>query len=110
MIVEELNLNYTGLFFEDGTHMTFKYGMPKEYPPNVNPGDRDFVTVIGKYEDEQVSCWVVKYKNYTHQSNGTLLHITTKVQNGGKPAMSGQRATKLGYVPVSEFKIFGEWK
>lgn len=105
------NLNYTAIFFDEGTHMTWKYGTPKEYPPGVHSGDNAQVKVVGKYEDEQVGCWVAKYKEHaTQPGNNKLLHITTTVQNGGKPVMSGERATKFGYEKITPFILAGVWK
>jgi len=104
------DINYTGIFFNDGMHMTWNYGLPRKYPSNIQSGELAEVTVIGKYEDDQVACWVVKYGRYTHQPSGTLLHVTTKVTNGGKAVMSGQRATKNGYEKIKSFKLKGVWR
>ena len=104
------NLNYTGIFFQDGTHMTWNYGFPLIYPKDTKQGDKAKVKVIGKYEDNQVQCWVVEWDEYTKQPKGTLLHITTKVENGGKPFMSGLRATEKGYEKIKPFVLNGIWK
>lgn len=102
-------LNYTGIKFKDGTHMTWVYGTPLKRPENVNIGDKTKVKVIGKYSDKDIACWVVEWEGKTKQPSGTLLHITTRVDNGAKPIMSGQRATQKGYKKVEPFYIEGVW-
>jgi hypothetical protein len=104
------SLNYTGVFFKDGKHMTWNFGFPLTYPDNVKVGQTVKVKVVGKYEDDQVACWVVELDGVKNQPKGTLLHITIKVENGGKPVMSGLRATEKGYEKVEPFYIEGEWK
>ena len=67
--------------------------------------------MIGEYEDEQVACWVVEYEGIkTQPGKEKLLHVTTKVENGGKPVMSGERATEEGFKPVEPFYLEGIWK
>lgn len=106
-------LNYTGIFFENGTHMTWNFGTPLEYPKGVKAGDKSTVVVHGIYADNDVECFIVSYETFMYQPKGTLLHITTKVQNGAKPVMSGQRATatpsKIQYFE-EPFYLTGEWK
>jgi len=104
------HLNYTGIFLDDGTHMTWIYGLPLKYPEGVKPGDKAKLKVIGVYEDDQVSCLVVEWNNKKKQPPGTLLHVTTKVQNGGKPMMSGKRATEKGYDKTKTYFLEGIWK
>jgi len=103
-------LNYTGIFLKDGTHMTFNYGLPLEYPKDIKSGDKAILKVVGEYSDDQVSCLVVEWNGIKKQPSGTLLHITTKVQNGGKPVQSGQRATKNGYNKITPYKLNGVWR
>ena len=104
-------LNYTGVFLEDGKHMTWNYGFPLEYPKGVNAGDNVTLTVVGNYEDKEVSCLVVKLGVIDKQPNkDTLLHITTKVAQGAKPIMSGIRATEHGYSKIKHYTIDGVWK
>lgn len=111
MKLNELSkLNYTGIFFKDGTHMTWNFGFPLAYPKGIESGQLAKVKVIGKYEDDQVACWVIEWENHTKQPKGTLLHITTKVTNGGKPVMSGLRATEKGFEEVKPFYLEGVWK
>lgn len=110
-LTEKRKLNYTGIFFKNGTHMTWHYGFPLERPDGVSEGDTTKVKVIGEYEDDQVKCLVVEWENHKKQPNDkTLLHITTEVRNGGKPVMSGQRATKYGYEKVKPYYLDGVWK
>jgi hypothetical protein len=90
--------------------MTWNFGFPLVYPKNVNVGDKVKVKVVGMYEDDQVACYVVELDGITNQPKGTLLHITTKVENGGKPVMSGIRATENGYEKVEPFYLDGVWK
>ena len=107
----EGKLNYTAIFFENGSHMTWNYGFPLQYPEGITPGDPARVKAIGKYEDDQVACWVLEYEGMTTQPNNEkLLHVTTKVENGGKPVMSGQRATEQGFEAIEPFYLDGVWK
>lgn len=106
----ESKQTFTGIFFKDKTHMTWHFGTPLEWPEGVNPGDTTKVKVIGTYSDDQVSCYVVEWENYKKQPGGTLLHITTKVENGGKPVMSGERATEKGYTKIEHSYLEGIWK
>lgn len=101
---------YSGIFFADGTHMTyeFKPGNPS-LPKGVSEGQRATVKVIGTYEDEQVACLIVKYGSMTKQPGGTLLHITTKA-DGAKPVESGKRATQKGYERCKPYSLNGTWK
>ena len=101
--------NYTGIFFPDGKHATWQYGYPLRYPEGVKAGDDATVTVIGKYKDEQVGCWVIRWEDKTNKPEGTLLHITTFCK-GASPVESGKRATKSGFESVEEFELKGEWK
>ncbi len=103
-------LNYTGVFLEDGKHMTWNYGFPLEYPKGVKAGDKVTLTVVGNYEDDEVSCMVVRLGVANKQPKGTLLHITTKVAQGAKPVMSGLRATEKGFDKVKPYTIEGKWK
>ena len=59
--------NYTGLFFEDGTHMTWAFGKGHCFPDGVKEGDRGTVNVVGGYSDDEVSCIVVTYNGETTQ-------------------------------------------
>jgi hypothetical protein len=105
-------MNYTGIFFDDGTHMTWNFGYPLTYPEGVTPGDLCTVSIYGRYEDEDVACFLVDFDGKLNQPSGTLLHITTKVENGSKPVMSGLRATEH-YEKIenfSPFTITGVWK
>ena len=101
-------MNYTGIFFPDGKHATWQYGFPLRYPEGVKSGDKATVTVIGKYEDKQVGCHIIKWGDETKQPGGTLLHATTFCK-GTSPVESGRRATKKGYLPTEEFDIEGTW-
>lgn len=108
--VSNNSLNYTGIFFDDGTHMTWNFGRPLQYPEGVSPGDEATVTVFGKYEDDDVGCWVMTWNGHDKQPKGTLLHATFKVENGAKPVMSGQRATANGFERITPFKKTGIWR
>lgn len=103
-------LNYTGVFLENGKHMTWHYGLPLEYPKGVKAGEKVTLTVVGEYKDAEVSCLVVKLGVTAKQPKGTLLHITTNVADGAKPVMSGLRATEMGYDKVKPYTINGVWK
>lgn len=107
-----MSINYTGIFFKDGSHMTWKYGTPLQYPPGVKPGDKAKVTVRGHYEDSEVGCLVVSWEGHNEQPGAApkLLHITTKCVDGAKPVLSGVRATKKGFQPCGEYELEGEWK
>lgn len=59
--------NYTGLFFEDGTHMTWAYGKGLCFPEGVKEGDKGTVDILGGYSDNEVACLVVSYKGQIHQ-------------------------------------------
>lgn len=59
--------NYTGLFFMDGTHMTWAYGKGRIFPENVTEGDTGTVTIIGHYSDAEVSCDVVIFNDSLYQ-------------------------------------------
>lgn len=109
--------NYTGIFFDDGTHMTWNYGSPLKYPVGVKAGDKMTVEIYGKYQDADVGCWVVKFAKfakfgiYENQPNGTLLHITFKALNGTKPVESGKRATSKGFKKLANVRFkTGTWK
>jgi len=103
-------VNYSAVFFPDGSHMTWYYGDSSVKPSGVKSGDKARVKVIGKYSDDQVACWVVQWKDYKNQPSGKVLHITSKVQNGGKPYQSGQRASQNGYKKIDKpFYIDGVW-
>lgn len=59
---------YSGIFFENGQHMTyhFKTGSP-QLPEGVKEGDAGTVTVIGHYCDSDVECFIVTFKDETTQ-------------------------------------------
>ena len=59
--------NFTGLFFNDGTHMTWAYGKGLCFPEGVKEGDFGDVEFVGKYSDSEVACFVVTYNGLTHQ-------------------------------------------
>ncbi len=106
----EKKIAFTGIFFKDKTHMTWHHGSPLKRPEGVEPGDKARVKVVGKYSDNQVACHIVEWEGKKKQPSGKLLHITTRVTNGGKPVMSGERATKKGYKEVTPFYLEGAWK
>jgi hypothetical protein len=68
------------------------------------------VKVVGEYSDDQVACYIVEWEGITKQPKGTLLNITYRVSNGGKPVMSGIRATEKGYNKIKNFYLEGIWK
>lgn len=101
--------NYSAIYFPDiKLHMTWNYG-DIVYPENVHKNDKAMVTVVGKYNDKDVSCLIVEFNGITRQPKGTLLHITTRCENGAKPVESGLRATKKGYKKVAPYILEGVW-
>lgn len=102
--------NYTGIFFQDGKHMTWNFGSSNVFPNGINRNDEATVTIIGKYSDKDVSCLIVEWNGITNQPSGKLLHITTRCENGVSPSESGVRATKYGYQKVEQYQIKGVWK
>lgn len=89
--------------------MTWDFGTPLQYPIGVHKGDEAEVTVVGKYNDKDVSCLIVEFKEFKVQPRGILLHITTRVENGAKAFDSGIRATKNGYKKITPYTIQGVW-
>lgn len=59
--------NFTGLFFNDGTHMTWAYGKGRCFPNGVKEGDFGEIEFVGSYSDKEVSCCIVTYNGLTHQ-------------------------------------------
>lgn len=59
--------NYTGLFFKNGTHMTWAYGKGPLFPEGVNEFDSGTVTVVGHYSDKEVSCLIVEFNGIKTQ-------------------------------------------
>ena len=59
--------NYTGLFFSDGSHMTWCYGKGEVFPDGVKYGDEGKVYVVGEYSDKEVSCFVVTFNGIKTQ-------------------------------------------
>lgn len=105
-----MSKNYTSIYFPDTRlHMTWNFGTPLKYPLNVKPQENAKVIVVGKYNDKDVSCLIVTYNGITHQPCGTLLHITTRFDNGVKPVESGRRATKNGYKKIEHYELNGFW-
>ena len=59
---------YTGIFFDDGTHMTWNFNPPNpDFPIGVKEKDSATVRIIGKYEDKDVACLVVEWKGNKYQ-------------------------------------------
>lgn len=59
---------YTGIFFPDGTHMTWNFNPPNpEFPIGVEEGEKAIVKVIGRYEDSQLECLIVTWKGNKYQ-------------------------------------------
>ena len=105
------DLSYSGVFLENGKHMTWNHGLPKQYPNGIKPGDTAELEVIGEYEDDDVACLIVTWNGETNQPKGTLLHITTKKENGVGSVESGRRATKNGYDKIDKpYTVKGVWK
>ena len=104
-------MNYTGIFLND-SHMTWNFGFPLVYPEGVKPGDPAEIKILGRYDDEDVSCWICEFNDHYTQPKGTLLHITIETRNGAKPVMSGLRATQNpdNIVQCIPFKVQGQWK
>jgi len=96
---------YSGFFLEDGTHCTWEFNPGKcELPQGISEGDEVTLLRVGKYSDEDVECLIVRLVlpgsvngKIQKQPSGTLLHITTRCENGVKPVESGLRATEKGY-------------
>jgi hypothetical protein len=98
---------YSGFFLEQG-HVTWEFAPGAcTLPAGLQEGSEVEVVVIGKYEDDDVACDIVKVvlpngKVLTNQGSGTLLHMTTKVGEGISPVLSGVRATENGYTSLPE--------
>jgi hypothetical protein len=59
---------YSGIFFEDGTHMTYNFNPSNpKLPAGVSEGDQVELWVVGKYEDDEVACDIVVYKGRKFQ-------------------------------------------
>jgi len=87
--------------------MTCQFGLGCKFISTVKEGDLVDLTVVGKYSDAQVECWIVSLDGITHQENGTLLHITTR-NDGVSPIESGIRATKHGYQEIKPFVMYAQ--
>jgi hypothetical protein len=87
------------------------------FPKGIRDGDKAEVIIIGTYEDHQVSCDIVEWKEFKFQpfkqfvrNTTNLLHVTKKVENGRKALQSGYRATDHGYTTAKEKRtINGTW-
>ena len=120
---------YAAIEFDDCSHMTYDYtpGGPLKLPPglffddsNIEPKKRysrgQSVIVMGEYQDNKVKCLIVRFnfnnKQYSHQPNGILLHITTWTDTDTPPVQSGIRATnnsdKIIYYDAPYIQ-FGTW-
>lgn len=59
---------YSGIFFADGTHMTWNYNPSNpSLPEGVKDGDSATINLVGVYEDDEVGCLVVSWNGFTHQ-------------------------------------------
>jgi len=92
---------YSGFFMNSGDHVTYDYNPGNcRLPERINKGDAVTVEVYGRYDDSEVSCYLVR----VHLADGrvldkqlgktTLLHITLWTAPGVPPVESGLRATK----------------
>lgn len=105
---------YSGIFLEDGSHVTFDFNPGEPSLPNgVEEGDVAVIEVVGEYSDDLVSCEIVEVDGLRTQcSKNTLLHITTWLADGVKAFQSGLRATKnadkISYFENSKIKQ-GVW-
>ena len=101
---------YTGIFFEDGTHMTWHFdieSLPK-FPYGIQEGDMGTIKVIGRYEDEEVACLIVEWEEYIFSLLNVYLHITTKALI--EPQYSGIRATEFGWDAIGiPYCLTGKW-
>jgi hypothetical protein len=61
------DMRYSGIFFTNGTHMTYEYSANCSLPVGYRNGDSANVTVIGEYHDDDVSCLIVRLGDLTHQ-------------------------------------------
>jgi predicted GIY-YIG superfamily endonuclease len=88
---------YSGIFFPDGSHVTWNFAPPPanpELPNGVKEGDMVEVEVVGKYKDKNCTCDIVKIEDITHSPfNGNILHITRSTK-GIQPYEVGVRATE----------------
>ena len=117
----EINL-YTSIEINSlGLHMTWDFNPGKcEFPEGVEEGQKDTLTVVGRYEDKDCRCLIVSFKDGSldtqrRQPSGTLLHLTEHVSNGVTPYECGQRATKNGdritwFISADEYNLVGVWK
>jgi len=93
---------YSAFFLGDGKHCTWEFA-PEKCTLPCDKGEEVLLEVVGKYQDDEVSCLIVEAilpssQRLTHQKDGaTLLHITTFCKEGVSPVESGRRATSRGY-------------
>lgn len=102
---------YTGIFFDENLHMTWHFDIDGNagFPEHVKEGDSAEVEVLGQYEDEEVACFIVRWKGLSHNPQETLLHITTKALIEAQ--YSGIRATKNGWKELdAPYILKGVWK
>jgi len=109
--VKMIKHTYTGIFFEDGTHMTWHFDLENIlfFPDGVEEGDFAIVKVVGKYEDEEVACFIVEWEEKSKTDIGIYLHITTKAKI--EPYYSGIRATENGWKYLDRpYYLKGIWR
>ena len=108
---------YSAIFIED-KHITIDFNPGKcILPEGVKNGDKVSVLVYGKYNDNEgyealIVGIKIGYKLLTEQPSGlgegTILHITTQIPEGGSPVETGKRSTANGWDPITPYWIEGE--
>jgi hypothetical protein len=110
---------YSGVFFEDGTHMTYDYSDKEGFPPLLPPlrqeGDAQQVLIVGEYNydgDVALICAInISGKCYKYSPcTGRVLHITKKYKES--PNQCGLNATnnirRIRYFKEFYVKV-GKW-
>ena len=108
-LTEQQNI-YSGVFFDNGLHMTWEFGKNCSLPKGVKEGDEEQVCLLSVVTKQKIGVYCCKFKlngkDILEQPNSTPLHITLYT---GKDADGNKIPPKEAGVVLKDTNGWHRW-
>jgi predicted methyltransferase len=95
---------YTGVFFEDGTHMTISFRPSDDEVSSTPVGEEVEVRIIGRRTTSEVDVYIV---DTDIEVSSGVPHITISTSEGVSPVRSIEVIRMHGYESIEPFTMTG---